>query len=54
MKRRPHLPMQKLFPYFAFDKGAEDAIKFYVAVFKDSKIININYFGEDESGELQV
>jgi dihydrofolate reductase len=42
--------MQRLSPTLAFDKGAEDAVKFYVSIFKDSKILKVNHFGENEPG----
>jgi len=38
--------MQKITPFLWFDGKAEEAIKLYTSVFKNSKIININYWGE--------
>ncbi|HEX5339996.1 MAG TPA: VOC family protein [Gammaproteobacteria bacterium] len=40
----PHL--NKIVPCLWFDTQAEDAAKFYVAIFKDSRITRINYFSE--------
>lgn len=38
--------MQKITPFLWFDGKAEEAIKLYTSLFKNSKIININYWGE--------
>lgn len=38
--------MQKITPFLWFDGKAEAAIKLYTSVFKNSKIINITYWGE--------
>jgi predicted 3-demethylubiquinone-9 3-methyltransferase (glyoxalase superfamily) len=38
--------MQKITPFLWFDGKAEEAIKLYTSVFKNSKIINISYWGE--------
>lgn len=38
--------MQKITPFLWFDGQAEEAIKLYTSVFKNSKIINISYWGE--------
>jgi predicted 3-demethylubiquinone-9 3-methyltransferase (glyoxalase superfamily) len=38
--------MQTITPFLWFDGKAEEAMKLYVSVFKNSKIININYWGE--------
>ena len=38
--------MQKITPFLWFDGKAEEAIKLYTSVFKNSKIININYWGK--------
>lgn len=37
---------QKIIPFLWFDGKAEEAIKLYTSVFKNSKIINISYWGE--------
>jgi predicted 3-demethylubiquinone-9 3-methyltransferase (glyoxalase superfamily) len=39
--------MQKITPCLWFDGKAEEAAKFYVSVFKDSRIEVINRYGED-------
>ena len=39
--------MQKLTPFFWFDGQAEDAVKFYTSIFKDSKIGRILRYGEE-------
>ena len=37
--------MQKIVPSLWFDTQAEEAAKFYVSIFKDSKITNITHYG---------
>ena len=38
--------MQKITPCLWFDSNAEEAVKFYSAIFKNSKIGNISRYGE--------
>ncbi len=38
--------MQTITPFLWYDGNAEEAIKLYTSVFKNSKIINITYWGE--------
>jgi predicted 3-demethylubiquinone-9 3-methyltransferase (glyoxalase superfamily) len=38
--------MQKITPFLWFDGKAEEAIKLYTSVFKNSKIINITYWAD--------
>jgi predicted 3-demethylubiquinone-9 3-methyltransferase (glyoxalase superfamily) len=38
--------MQKITPFLWFDGKAEEAMKLYTSVFKNSKIINLAYWGE--------
>jgi predicted 3-demethylubiquinone-9 3-methyltransferase (glyoxalase superfamily) len=38
--------MQKIAPHLWFDYNAEEAAKFYVSIFKNSKIIDIAHYGE--------
>jgi predicted 3-demethylubiquinone-9 3-methyltransferase (glyoxalase superfamily) len=38
-------PVQKIVPSLWFDTQAEEAAKFYVSIFKDSKITNITHYG---------
>lgn len=39
--------MQKISPCLWFDDNAEDAVKFYASIFKDSKIGNVTRFGKE-------
>lgn len=39
--------MQKISPCLWFDDNAEDAVKFYVSVFKDSNIGNVTRYGKE-------
>lgn len=34
--------MQKITPFLWFDNNAEEAMNFYISVFKDAKIVNVN------------
>jgi predicted 3-demethylubiquinone-9 3-methyltransferase (glyoxalase superfamily) len=38
--------MPKINPFLWFDNNAEEAANFYVAIFKNSKILNISHYGE--------
>lgn len=42
--------MQKITPYFWFDNNAEEAINFYMSIFKNSKIVNMSRYGEGGPG----
>ena len=39
--------MQKITPFLWFDSQAEEAVKFYASIFKNSKIKNIASYGEE-------
>ncbi len=38
--------MQKITPFLWFDNQAEEAMNFYVSVFKNSKVLSVNCYGE--------
>lgn len=38
--------MQQIVPFLWFSDQAEEAVKFYTSVFKDSKIISTSWYGE--------
>ncbi|MEY2480738.1 MAG: hypothetical protein QOI04_1665 [Verrucomicrobiota bacterium] len=42
--------MQKITPFLWFDGQAEEAVKFYLSVFKDSKLIATTYYSEEGPG----
>lgn len=42
--------MQKITPFLWFDNQAEEAVKFYVSIFKDSKIGNVARCGDGGPG----
>jgi predicted 3-demethylubiquinone-9 3-methyltransferase (glyoxalase superfamily) len=42
--------MKKITPFLWFDDNAEEAINFYVSVFKNSKIVNISRYVEGGPG----
>jgi predicted 3-demethylubiquinone-9 3-methyltransferase (glyoxalase superfamily) len=42
--------VQKITPFLWFDNKAEEAMNFYVSIFKNSKIINVTRYGEAEPG----
>jgi predicted 3-demethylubiquinone-9 3-methyltransferase (glyoxalase superfamily) len=42
--------MQKITPFLWFDDNAEEAVNFYVSIFKHSKIISLHRYGEAGPG----
>jgi predicted 3-demethylubiquinone-9 3-methyltransferase (glyoxalase superfamily) len=42
--------MQKITPFLWFDGSAEEAINFYVSVFKNSRVVSLRRYGEDGPG----
>lgn len=38
--------MQKITPFLWFDHQAEEAMNFYVSIFKNSKVLSVNRYGE--------
>jgi predicted 3-demethylubiquinone-9 3-methyltransferase (glyoxalase superfamily) len=44
--------MQKITPFLWFDDKAEEAMNFYVSIFKDSKILEVSRYGEAGPGQL--
>ncbi len=38
--------MQKITPFLWFDGNAEEAINFYVSVFKHARVVNMSRYGE--------
>ena len=42
--------MQKITPFLWFDDKAEEAAKFYVSIFKNSKIVSIARYGDEGPG----
>ena len=42
--------MQKIVPFLWFDGNAEEAMNFYVSVFKNSKVLNVTRYGEAGPG----
>ncbi|MBA3749871.1 MAG: VOC family protein [Nitrosopumilus sp.] len=43
--------MQKISPCLWFDKNAEEAINFYISIFKNSKIVSTIHYGEVGPGQ---
>ena len=39
--------MQKITPFFWFDNNAEEAVNFYISVFKDAKIGTVARYGDE-------
>jgi predicted 3-demethylubiquinone-9 3-methyltransferase (glyoxalase superfamily) len=39
--------MQKITPFLWFDHQAEEAVNFYVSIFRNSKIVNVARYGDD-------
>lgn len=44
--------MQKITPFLWFDTQAEEAVNFYISVFKDSQIGEVARFTEDSHGQV--
>jgi len=42
--------MQKITPFLWFDGKAEEAMKFYVSTFKNSKVLGVSRYGEAGTG----
>ena len=42
--------MQKITPFLWFDNNAEEAMNFYISVFKDSKVVQTSRYGEAGPG----
>ncbi len=42
--------MQKITPFLWFDTQAEEAMNFYVSIFKNSKILTVNRYGDAGPG----
>jgi len=42
--------MQKITPFLWFDGNAEEAMNFYVSIFKNSKVLKVTRYGEAGPG----
>lgn len=42
--------MQKISPFLWFDNNTEEAVNFYVSLFKNSKILSVSRYGEARPG----
>lgn len=42
--------MKKITPFLWFDNQAEEAMNFYISIFKNSKVVNVSRFGEAGPG----
>ena len=42
--------MQKITPFLWFDNNAEEAVNFYVSIFRNSRIISVSRYGEGSPG----
>ena len=42
--------MQKITPFLWFDNNAEEAVSFYISLFKDSKVLSVTRHGEAGPG----
>src|SRR5229473_1524170 len=42
--------MQKITPFLWFDGKAEEAMNFYISIFKNSKIVSVTRYGEAAPG----
>jgi len=39
--------MQKITPFLWFDGKAEEAMNFYISIFRNSKIVSVTRYGEE-------
>ncbi len=42
--------MQKITPFLWFENQAEEAMNFYISIFKNSKIVSMNRYGDEGPG----
>ena len=42
--------MQKIIPFMWFDSNAEEAVHFYISLFKNSKVLDVSRYGEGGPG----
>lgn len=42
--------MQKINPFLWFDNQAEEAMNFYISIFKNSKVLNVSRYGDAGPG----
>src|SRR5881628_3043219 len=42
--------MQKIVPFLWFNNKAEEAMNFYVSIFKNSKVVSLTRYGEEGPG----
>jgi predicted 3-demethylubiquinone-9 3-methyltransferase (glyoxalase superfamily) len=47
---RAPAPAQKITPFLWFDNNAEEAVNFYVSIFKNSKVLTVTRYGESGPG----
>jgi predicted 3-demethylubiquinone-9 3-methyltransferase (glyoxalase superfamily) len=45
------IQMQKIMPFLWFNDNAEEAMNFYVSVFRNSKIVNVRRYGDAGPGK---
>src|SRR4051812_27184698 len=44
------MPMQKILPFLWFNDNAEEAMNYYLSIFKDAKLLNASRYGEGGPG----
>lgn len=47
---KERISMQKITPFLWFDNQAEEAMNFYVSVFKNSKVLSVTRYGKEGPG----
>jgi predicted 3-demethylubiquinone-9 3-methyltransferase (glyoxalase superfamily) len=50
MLSKGRILMQKITPFLWFDNQAEEAARFYVSIFKDSRIVSVTRYGDAGPG----
>ena len=46
--------MQKITPFFWFDGQAEEAMNFYISIFKNSKVVTVARYGDAGPGPREA
>ena len=46
--------MQKITPFLWFNNDAEEAVNFYVSIFKNSKIVNTSYYTTETPSNMPI
>jgi len=54
MMIRKAINMQKLVPHLWFDKEAKEAANFYISLFDQSRLLDVNVISDTPSGDAEI